>query len=47
LIRSFTFNNLLFQREGSYSFVISVDNEPVSRLRFAVRARPAEDDPAS
>jgi len=40
LIRSFTFNNLLFQEEGSYSFVISVDEEPVSRLRFAVRQRP-------
>ncbi len=39
LIRSFTFNNLLFRKEGSYSFVISVDDEPVSRLRFAVRAR--------
>ncbi|MEX1124864.1 MAG: hypothetical protein WEE53_04290 [Acidimicrobiia bacterium] len=47
LIRSFTFNNLLFRKEGSYSFVISVDDEPVSRLRFAVRARPAEDEPAS
>lgn len=40
LIRSFTFNNLMFEREGSYSFVISVDDEPVSRLRFSVRARP-------
>lgn len=40
LIRSFTFNNLMFEREGSYSFVISVDDEPVSRLRFTVRARP-------
>jgi len=39
LIRSFTFNNLMFGREGSYSFVISVDEEPVSRLRFSVRAR--------
>ena len=39
LIRSFTFNNLMFEREGSYSFVISVDEEPVSRLRFTVRAR--------
>ncbi len=39
LIRSFTFNNLMFEREGSYSFVISVDEEPVSRLRFSVRAR--------
>ena len=45
LIRSFTFNNLLFGREGSYSFVISVDDEPVSRLRFSVRARPADPDP--
>lgn len=39
LIRSFTFNNLMFEQEGSYSFVISVDDEPVSRLRFTVRAR--------
>lgn len=39
LIRSFTFNNLLFQKEGPYSFVISVDDEPVSRLRFSVRER--------
>ena len=41
LIRSFTFNNLMFQQEGPYSFVISVDEEPVSRLRFTVRARPS------
>lgn len=40
LVRSFTFNNLVFRSEGSYSFVISVDDEPVSRLRFSVRARP-------
>ena len=39
LIRSFTFNNLMFEREAPYSFVISVDEEPVSRLRFTVRAR--------
>ena len=39
LIRSFTFNTLMFESEGSYSFVISVDDEPVSRLRFTVRAR--------
>ncbi len=39
LIRSFTFNNLMFESEGSYSFVISVDDQPVSRLRFTVRAR--------
>lgn len=45
LIRSFTFNNLVFQQEGSYSFVISVDDEPVSRLRFMVRARPRPPDP--
>jgi hypothetical protein len=47
LIRSFTFNNLLFRKEGSYSFVISVDDEPVSRLRFAVRARLDAGEPAS
>lgn len=40
LVRSFTFNNLQFDREGAYSFVISVDDEPVSRIRFTVRARP-------
>lgn len=42
LVRSFTFNNLVFHSEGSYSFVISVDDEPVSRLRFSVRARPGQ-----
>ena len=45
LIRSFTFNNLMFEREGSYSFVISVDDEPVSRLRFTVRARASRENP--
>jgi hypothetical protein len=40
VVRSFTFNNLLFPAEGSYSFVITVDGEPVSRLRFMVRSRP-------
>lgn len=40
VVRSFTFNNLLFSGEGSYSFVITVDEVPVSRLRFMVRARP-------
>lgn len=40
LVRSFTFNNLMFEKEGQYSFVISVDDEPLSRLRFTVRARP-------
>ncbi len=43
LIRSFTFNNLMFESEGSYSFVISVDDEPVSRLRFTVRSRAGGD----
>ncbi|MDX1468883.1 MAG: hypothetical protein R3258_06040 [Acidimicrobiia bacterium] len=38
VVRSFTFNNLVFAQEGHYSFVISVDDEPVSRLRFTVRA---------
>ena len=45
LVRSFTFNNLVFHSEGSYSFVISVDEEPVSRLRFMVRARPGQRPP--
>lgn len=40
LIRSFTFNNLRFDHQGAYSFVISVDGDPVSRIRFTVRARP-------
>ncbi len=39
LIRSFTFNNLRFEHEGPYSFVISVDGDPLSRLRFTVRRR--------
>lgn len=43
LIRSFTFNNLQFDHEGAYSFVISVDDEPVSRLRFMVRHRPTSE----
>lgn len=45
LVRSFTFNNLLFEKEGPYSFVISVDDSPVSRLRFTVRARPERAQP--
>ncbi len=40
VVRSFTFNNLRFDHEGAYSFVILVDDEPVSRLRFSVRERP-------
>jgi hypothetical protein len=46
VVRSFTFNNLLFGREGSYSFVISVNGDPLSRLRFSVRARPSEQGPS-
>lgn len=42
LVRSFTFNNLVFGHEGSYSFVISVDDDPLTRLRFAVRLRPSQ-----
>lgn len=42
LVRSFTFNNLVFGHEGSYSFVIAVDDDPVSRLRFSVRLRPGQ-----
>lgn len=45
LVRSFTFNNLHFGHEGSYSFVISVDDDPVSRLRFSVRQRPSQQEP--
>jgi hypothetical protein len=47
VIRSFTFNNLRFDHEGAYSFVISVDDEPVSRLRFSVRARAPRPSPGT
>ncbi len=39
--RSFTFNNLTFPHAGAYSFVINIDQEVASRLRFSVRPRPA------
>lgn len=39
--RSFTFNNLTFPHAGAYSFVITIDQEVASRLRFSVRPRPA------
>jgi hypothetical protein len=39
IARSFTFNNLTFPAEGAYSFVVSLDQEVVSRLRFSVRPR--------
>ena len=41
LARSFTFNNLVFPRSGSFSFVISLDDDPTDRLRFTVLERPA------
>ena len=41
LARSFTFNNLTFPRESAYSFVVSLNQEVASRLRFAVRSRPS------
>jgi Family of unknown function (DUF6941) len=47
IIRSFTFNNLRFDHEGAYSFVIAVDDEPVSRIRFVVRARPGTPPPTA
>ena len=46
LVRSFTFNNLRFEHDGPYSFVVSVDDEPVSRIRFTVRARPQPQPPS-
>jgi hypothetical protein len=45
VVRSFTFNNLRFDHEGAYSFVISVDEVPVNRIRFNVRIRPGTPDP--
>jgi hypothetical protein len=41
LARSFTFNNLVFPKPGSFSFVISLDDVPADRLRFTVLERPA------
>jgi hypothetical protein len=40
LARSFTFNNLVFPKSGSFSFVISLDDVPADRLRFTVLERP-------
>ncbi|GIU91997.1 MAG: hypothetical protein KatS3mg011_0903 [Acidimicrobiia bacterium] len=37
--RSFTFYNLTFPREGAYSFVVTLDGEVATRLRFSVRRR--------
>jgi hypothetical protein len=44
VVRSFTFNNLRFDHEGAYSFVISVDDVPVNRIRFSVKIRPGTSD---
>lgn len=38
--RSFTFNNISFPSAGAYSFVVTLNDEVASRLRFSVRPRP-------
>lgn len=42
LVRALTFTNIVFQKEGAYSFVISLDGQVRDRLRFLVYLRPAE-----
>jgi hypothetical protein len=42
LVRALTFTNVVFQREGAYSFVISIDGEVTERLRFLVNVRPTD-----
>ncbi len=50
IVRAFTFNNLVFPKEGGYAFRILVDDNEVSRMRFRLRHQPglasppAEDD---
>ncbi len=39
LVRALTFTNVVFRKEGAFSFVISVDGDVKERLRFLVRAR--------
>ncbi len=39
VVRSFTINNLTFPGPGDFSFVISIDDEVTTRLRFSVRQR--------
>ena len=39
LVRAFAVNNLLFEKAGGYSFVISVNDVVRDRLRFTVRLR--------
>ena len=40
VMRAFTFNNLIFLKEGGYAFRIAVNDVEVSRLRFRIRGRP-------
>ncbi len=40
--RSFTFHNIIFPREGAYSFVVLIDGDTAARVRFVVRSRPRE-----
>ncbi len=35
-------NGMMFQREGEYRFVVSVDGDDLKALRFAVQPRPSE-----
>lgn len=39
--RSFTFNNISFPSAGAFSFVVMLNHEVASRLRFSVRPRPS------
>ena len=40
VMRAFTFNNLVFPKEGGYAFRIAMNDSEVSRLRFRIRLRP-------
>lgn len=42
LVRALTFTNVVFRKEGAYSFVISIDGQVKERLRFMVRVHDAE-----
>lgn len=37
VVRALTFTNIVFRREGAYSFVVSIDDGVKERLRFMVR----------
>ena len=39
IVRAFTFNNVPLPNPGSYSFVISIDDQELHRLRFFARGR--------